>query len=518
MGESGMMASDEFLSFAEEEKETKTGKKPPWKVIVADDDESIQELTKHVLRSYEFDGRKLRFISAYSGKETLERLEEHPDTALILLDVVMESDHAGLEAVKAIREDIGNSIVRIILRTGQPGMAPEKSVIMDYDINDYKDKTELTAQRLFTTITSSLRSYRDLMTIEMNRRGLEKIIDSMSNLFETQSLERFAEGALTQLISILDLDRSALYSHTAGFACSGEEGSCRIIAGTGEFLQMIGESHEKALPPEVMEMMREAAKEKRSVFTDTGYVGYFPTSNGSQNLIYLKGYMPSGNLDRDLVQIFSSNLAVAFDNIHLNREVIATQREVIYTLGEAVDMRSKETANHVKRVGEYSALLAGLLGLDESEVNLIRAASPLHDVGKIGIPDAILKKVGKLTEEERDLIKSHAFLGYSLLKESKREILRTAAVIAHQHHENFDGSGYPRGLKGEDIHLYGRITKFADVFDALSTERCYKAAWTMDRVAEEVRICTGTEFDPQLAELFLNNMDSFEEIKRKHPG
>lgn len=158
----------------------------------------------------------------------------------------------------------------------------------------------------------------------------------------------------------------------------------------------------------------------------------------------------------------------------LQEEIEATQKEIIFTLAETGEMRSKETGNHVKRVAEYSKILATKYGLDEIEIELLRTASPLHDIGKIAIPDGILLKPGKLTADEREIMQSHANLGFHMLEHSERRILKSAATIAREHHEKWNGDGYPLRIDGEDIHVFGRITAVADVFDALGSDRCYK--------------------------------------------
>jgi len=158
----------------------------------------------------------------------------------------------------------------------------------------------------------------------------------------------------------------------------------------------------------------------------------------------------------------------------LTQEIEDTQKEIIYTMGAIGESRSKETGNHVKRVAEYSYLLAKLYGLSEDEAKLLKEASPMHDIGKVAISDSILKKPGKLTDEEFAIMKTHSQLGYEMLKHSKRPILKAASIIAHQHHEEYNGKGYPQGLKGDEIHIYGAITAVADVFDALGSDRVYK--------------------------------------------
>lgn len=203
-------------------------------------------------------------------------------------------------------------------------------------------------------------------------------------------------------------------------------------------------------------------------------------------------------------------------NVILNDEIEKTQKEIIFLMAEIGESRSKETGNHVKRVAEVSALLAKLLGMPADEVELIRMASPMHDIGKVAIPDSILKKPGKLTDEEFDEMKEHTSIGYNLLNKSPRIILEASAIIAHQHHEKWNGRGYPSGLKGEKIHPYGRITAIADVFDALASERVYKPAWDLDRVYNLFKDEKGQHFDPVMTQIFLDNFDQFVEIKDRY--
>ena len=201
--------------------------------------------------------------------------------------------------------------------------------------------------------------------------------------------------------------------------------------------------------------------------------------------------------------------------IDLNEEIINTQKEVVLTMGAIGETRSKETGLHVKRVAEYSFLLAKLYGLSDDEANLLKQASPMHDIGKVGIPDSILNKPEKLTDEEFEVMKTHTTIGYEMLKHSERDILKASALIALTHHEKYDGRGYPNGLAGEDIHIFGRITAVADVFDALGHARVYKKAWELDAVLDFFKRENGKHFDPQLVDLMFDNLDSFLEIKEK---
>lgn len=204
--------------------------------------------------------------------------------------------------------------------------------------------------------------------------------------------------------------------------------------------------------------------------------------------------------------------------VALNEEIENTLRETVYTMGVIEEKRSQETANHTRRVSLYSHLFAQKLGLPPKEIDLLTAASPLHDIGKLGIPDDVLLKPGRFTEEERRIMMNHPAIGYDMLKHSRRDILVAAGIIAYQHQEKWDGSGYPQGLEGEEIHIFARIVALADVFDALYSPRVYKDAWTIERVAEWIGEQRGKHFDPQLVDIFLANIDAFVAIYREYPA
>jgi response regulator RpfG family c-di-GMP phosphodiesterase len=199
----------------------------------------------------------------------------------------------------------------------------------------------------------------------------------------------------------------------------------------------------------------------------------------------------------------------------LNKEIEETQREVVFTMGSIAESRSKETGNHVKRVAEYSKLLAYYYGLNEEEAEMLKQASPMHDIGKVAIPDAVLNKPGRFDEEERRIMDTHAALGYEMLKHSNRTLLLMAATVAYEHHEKWDGTGYPRGLKGEEIHIYGRITALADVFDALGSDRVYKKAWEDERIFSLFREERARHFDPQLLDIFFAHLEEFLAIREQ---
>ncbi len=197
------------------------------------------------------------------------------------------------------------------------------------------------------------------------------------------------------------------------------------------------------------------------------------------------------------------------------REIRDREKELIFRMSRAAEFRDPETGAHIQRMAYYSQAIAKGLDLDESVQKLILEAAPMHDVGKIGIPDYILLKPGKLTPEEFEVMKGHARLGHELLNNSGSEILRAGAQIAISHHEKYDGSGYPRGLKGNDIPLFGRIVAVADVFDALTSERPYKKAWSLEDAVHFLEEGRGKHFDPLCVEAFLATWDIVLDIRQR---
>ncbi len=489
----------------------------PWKVIIADDEEEVHSVTRLVLDDFKYEDRKLNFISAYTGEETCRLIRENPDTALILLDVVMETEHAGLDAVKYIRDTLKNSFVRIILRTGQPGQAPERKVVSTYDINDYKDKTELTSDRLYTTIMASLRSYRDLQRIERNRKSLEHIVATSPKMLGYQSQKQLGQEVLNQLISLVSIENGAGKDTNSALFVTGNENKYSCLASSGLFKPYKQSMRNDPIFENTNRFIQNAFLHKQSIFDHNTYTGFFETVNGKQFVFHLQSSRKLDEQDTELISLFISTASAAFENIQLNKEIEATHKEIIDTLGEMIESRFTEMGNHVKRVAAYAQVLALKAGMSQQDAEVLRFASPMHDIGKIGIPDVILKKPGRLTHSEYEIMKQHTQIGFNILKSSDRPILKCAATIALQHHERWDGKGYPQGLKGEDIHVVARIIRLVDVFDALHNKRIYKKPWQVENIIEYFIQERGKQFDPGLVDLFVSSIDEFIAISDRYP-
>jgi len=225
--------------------------------------------------------------------------------------------------------------------------------------------------------------------------------------------------------------------------------------------------------------------------------------------------VPLLNFNQEIIEYIAIRTDVTKE-IKLKEDIIETQKEVLFTLGELGERRSEETGEHVKRVALFCEVLAEAYGCSKEDTALLKMASPMHDIGKVIIPDAILLKSTALLQDEFEIMKKHTSYGWDIFNKSEHELLKAAAIIAHQHHEKYDGSGYPRGLKADEIHIFGRITAIADVFDALSQNRVYKNAWSTQETFEYIEKQSGKSFDPQLVRLFLNNKEAILKIKDEH--
>ncbi|MGX1317846.1 signal transduction histidine kinase [Bradyrhizobium sp. USDA 377] len=289
-----------------------------WKIAVIDDDPAVHDGTRFALSDYSLNGQSLEILSAYSAAEGRKLMAAHSDIAAVLLDVIMETDVAGLELVEFIRNEIKNETVRIILRTGQPGQAPERRVIVQYDINDYKAKTELTADKLFTSLTAALRSYQQLERMVQTRRGLEIIIDAASTLYDFKSMQRLAEGVLTQLASLLNVDCAGILVLRDN---GGVDPELSVLAGSGCYSRFIGTTSSKALDPELREMVEAAFQRRKNEFADHRSVIYLRTGSGREVVVLLQAERELSETDRSLVEIFSSRLSIAFDNVILYQQL-----------------------------------------------------------------------------------------------------------------------------------------------------------------------------------------------------
>ncbi|REL25441.1 EAL domain-containing protein [Thalassotalea euphylliae] len=288
-----------------------------WKVLIVDDDPEIHSVTQLALSDLTVLGRRLEYLHAYSGEEAIAIIEQDQDIVLVLLDVVMESDDAGLQVVKHIREQLNREDIRIVLRTGQPGYAPEESVIKDYDINDYKTKTELTRRKLVTTVYAAIRSYQQITTVSQGRAGLEKIINSASNLLELHSIQEFGSGVLTQLKTLLNgYVRGAFCARGHGIIDGADDLGLYALAQDGWQANAINEKVEQIGCVQLTEAVNACFQHKEHLCT-SDHIAFYLVRSAYRAVIYIELEKPITNLEMQLAEVFLSNVSIGYENVHL---------------------------------------------------------------------------------------------------------------------------------------------------------------------------------------------------------
>ena len=429
--------------------------------------------------------KKFCEISGYTEEELIGKphnIVRHPDIAKDLFEFVWYT-------IKDLKQT-WNGVLKNKKKDGSPYWT-QSTIVPLFDHNNQ--------------IEEYMGIRTDITQEEMIKQYFEKELQiSSKNFHQAFQLQKEYEKAI---------DSSNILSRTdtRGIITYVNEKFCEVSGYTKE--ELIGRSHNiirnQEMPKEYFYKLWKTIK------SGTNFEGII--KNRAKNGDYFwaaTSIVPIKNIDGEIVEYLAirHDLTELFD---LSAEIELTQREIIYKMGEIGESRSKETGNHVKRVAEYSKLLATLYGLDEKEAEILFTASPMHDIGKVGIPDSILKKPGKLSEDEFEIMKTHTEIGYEILKGSNRAVVQAASIVSKEHHEKWDGSGYPQGLKGREIHIYGRITAIADVFDALGSDRCYKKAWELERILELLKNESGKHFDPDLVDLFLSHLDQFLAIRDK---
>ncbi|MEH3146047.1 MAG: DUF3369 domain-containing protein [Methylobacterium frigidaeris] len=359
--------SDDDLLFLLPDDETEAERPAvTWPVVVIDDDPAVHEGTRFALSGYTLDGAGLEILSAYSAAEARQLLAARRGVAVILLDVVMETEDAGLRLVDFIRRELKDETVRIILRTGQPGQAPERRVIVDYDINDYKAKTELTADKLFTSLTAALRAYQQLKRLEETRRGLEIIIDAAPMLLDYKSMQRLAEGVLTQVASLLNV------------ACTGilvlrETGPAErfcVLAGSGCYHHLVAREPAWPLDDEVQTIVARAFAERCHSFGESWSTLYVHTASGSEIVALLRADRSLSQTDRALITLFTSRLSIAFDNVilyeQLQRANVGLEQRVVERTAELMraNRRLAMQRSDLRRANQLKTEILGTVAHD----------------------------------------------------------------------------------------------------------------------------------------------------------
>lgn len=380
---------DELFSFEDEALDNvPQGETPTWRVLIVDDDKDVHQSTGFALANTEVLGRPLEFLHAYSASDAIRILSEQTQIAVILLDVVMESDDAGLQLVRTIRQELDNTEARIILRTGQPGYAPEMEAIRDYDINDYKTKSELSRNRLYTALTAAIRSYEQIHTINASRRGLGMVIRASSQLLARQGVSEFAAGIITQICGLFGLPPE-------GVVCAYDQKSnhtkALIVAAAGSLTGCINQ-HLDSLPDSTIgEALQRSLRERCNHYAAHSTTLFFPGQNNNDMAAYLQTEKALDELDRQLLEVFCSNIIVTLDNVQLLTELKdhAYNDQLLHIPNRLAFVHALDRALSNPQRGDTSLALIDIDGFSE-----------LNDALGHQHGDALLKAVAERLQEQ----------------------------------------------------------------------------------------------------------------------
>lgn len=532
-----------------------------WKVLIADDEQDVHEVTEIALRDFGFDGKGLAFLHAHSGAEALELFGVHPDIAVALIDVVMETDDAGLRLVREIRERLGNRFVRLILRTGQPGAAPERQVITQYDINDYKSKPELSSLKLYSAMMSALRGYRDILALEQARRGMERMLEAATALHQARSAARFAEVALEQLLLLLGVEPRELEEGRCGalyaVGAAAERPAGEVLCAAGKFKSL----RRTVLRDSAPHLERALAAAEAGAAGGTALALRLQSRYDEHYHLYAERERPLGALERSLAELFRLKAEAALDNLLLLEKNQVAQRQAIRALARVGEYRRayfpaeegavpaaagdaapvpQETMGvefvefmqqlaiqaevwewgasgapgHVQRMGRHAARLARLVEMSDEYCEAIGRAAELHDVGKVFVAPPAPGGWYEADPASREEAGRHALWGWEFLRGAGRGAslaTQLAAQIALSHHEAWNGSGYPHGIAGEAIPLAARIVAIVDFFDTCTRMHAEGGSEPLPEpeVFDLIAAAAGFYFDPRLARAFLKNRQGF---------
>ncbi|MFY9142465.1 HD domain-containing phosphohydrolase [Sulfuricurvum sp.] len=457
-------------------------------ILYVEDEELIRENTKLLFES--FFGQVETASNGYTGLE----LYQKKVFDIVITDILMPEMN-GVIMVKKIKELNPNQSIIITSACEESGYLLE---LINLGVAQFLLKPIQTEQ-MITIINAVVTNISNQRKVDEFNLNLKQDL-----LHQTTLLEQYKEVVdLSTIVTKTDLKGNILYANHLFCETSGYS-----------YTEIVSKGHNILRHPEMSDEFYQNLWE--TILNQETWNGII------KNLKKNGEYYITDTTIKPIVDEFGNTIefiSISHDVSELydlNDEIWQTQHEMLSLLGEVGESRSQETGNHVRRVAKYAKMLGELYGLEEENIRLLYSASPMHDIGKIGIPDSILLKPGKLDTEEFQVMKTHSAIGYDILKHSNRPLLQAAAIIANEHHEKWDGTGYPNARKGEDIHIYGRITALADVFDALSCERVYKKAWPMEKIIDFVVSERGRHFDPVLVDMFINNLDRFTEIASKY--
>jgi len=502
-----MSSSDEIDFLPENAPVTATPALPPWKVLLVDDEPGVHAATRLALGGIHFRNREIEFISAYNSQEAINALREHGDIAVMFLDVVMETDDAGLKVARQLRAE-GFNLVRVILRTGHPGYAPEREVIVNYDIHDYKEKSTLDFSKLFSCLISALRAYDDLVALEQHRRGLVSVLESVS-WFDLRSLQRYLSRMLAELSSLANIDISQLL-------IAAQPGQRHRPVTNEPFSIVIDGLVDAPLKPAELQLIASSFATRAPQAKEGSGASFFVAAFDQELVLFTREGEALQQADQVLLEMFLNKVAQALDNHHTFTEILNERDSLVRGCANQGEPWGGHQPDELASIQQLARRTAARLQqrldfpaeIDDWFVFSIGTASGFHDLGVQALPHRLFEQPDPLSEAERATLQQHVNQGVELLRGhlgalTGSRLFAMAEKVILQHHERIDGSGYPQGLSGDEIDLAAKIVAVVDTYVAMTSPRPYRPAHSTG--AAQAFLLEGRDrfFDRRVTDAFL---------------
>ncbi|UPW17355.1 DUF3369 domain-containing protein [Agarivorans sp. TSD2052] len=459
----------------------------PWKVLIVDDDSEMHTVTKLVLNNFSYQQRKLSFIDAYNAAEAFELLSNHADVAIALVDVVMESDDAGLLLIDDIRQRLNNHQIRLILRTGQPGLAPIREVIRRYDVSDYKNKTELSDVNLDTLMCASLRAYQEISELHSQHNKLRAVINSSHQMATGENEQILAHTTLHELRK-LAAETGTKPALIHGLAISSYRDRLCVLDSIGKLDYLKDTRHLKELPNRLQALISQAQQSQQHSYGDTNALFFLANPQSEPLLFYIEGWPHTTPPQFEPLEYYLQNTSVRLENRHLQKQLAYGQLQLVEMLYQSMMQAKQRPCDEQLAMQSLCEQLAPCLALTAEQIIDLKASAWFYDLANVGLPDLLLN-CNILNRDIWQRIEEHCGLPEKLQDPHVQRAIDASVIIANQCREHWDGSGKPLGLAGESIHPYARITGLAAF--ALQHQQ-------QPELAEKLKQASAVKFDPKL--------------------
>lgn len=486
-----------------------------WKLIFVGHETDFYASATVFLQDLTFQNIPLECLVEPTLTKAKALLRHYPETAVVILSVKSAEADEVLSFLSFIRHELNNKMLRLVLRVED---ALEPVLWIGYDLHAVQNISTSSQLQLFCQVHSALNVYMDALLVQKNLTELKSLNEWCARAAFVYTAEHWLQMVIEQFVILLGGCCHLVAASPSSQFKEESVGALSVLGGYGKYQGSRGQWLHELLAPVKVIFLQQAKAFRPISFGERDFCCYFSSRTGEAVFLYGSGLVaPLMGAQKELLELYSHAAQQAFERIQAQQDLEKCQREIIERLSDLAEPSIKGRAHLASRMAAICYELAKGYGLSEEESTLLKWAAPLYNLGKLRLPHELLHKPEKLLEDEWELMKTYPVLGYQLLKDSKQRIVQAGALIAYEHQEKWDGSGYPEGKKGQNIHVFARIAALADVYNALRHPRVYGPAWPKETVILHIESETNTHFEPKLVEIFKACVDKLEAILQKYP-